>query len=81
MRPLSGEGNRTLLLYDASMQKLTDEVKTALGANIEVRFFQKNATDLCQPADSPTTRNLKTVRRRMWDSKKMEMISNVEWAD
>lgn len=38
-------------------------------------------TGLCQPADSFIIQKIKTVWRRKWDEKKLEMILQNEWVD
>lgn len=66
-RTLDGR-KRIILMENAGGDKQNDEVKDELVAmNTEVRFLLKNATDLCQPADSFVIQEAKTAWRRLWD--------------
>lgn len=60
--------------------KSDEEVKGILKAiNTEIHFFPKNATNLCQPADSFIIQNLKTALRIKWDEKRLQMIEQSMW--
>jgi len=60
--PLPGVKRRVLFLDNCSGHALTEEAKEALRkVNTEVRFLPKNATDLCQPADSFGIQEVKTA--------------------
>lgn len=80
---LLSDGSRRILFVDnASGHKLTEAAREALKiSNTELRFLPKNATDLCQPADSFIIQKIKTVWRRRWDEKRLEMIKKNEWVD
>lgn len=82
MKPLQDGRQRVLYVDNASGHKLTAEAKDALNAsNTVLRFLPKNATDLCQPADSFIIQKIKTVWRRRWDEKRLDMIKKDEWVD
>ena len=50
-------------------------------SSTSLKFLPQNATNLCQPADSFIIQKIKTVWPRMWDKKKLEMITKNEWID
>lgn len=82
LAPLPGEKERVLFVDNASGHKLTSTAIAALRRSCtRLQFLPKNATDLCQPADSFIIQKIKTVWRRMWDQKKLDMITKNEWVD
>lgn len=71
-----------IFLDNASGHALTPEVDHALEKiNIEIRFLQEKATDLCQRADSFIIQKLKSAWRAKWDLKRMSMVTAEEWTD
>lgn len=73
---------RVLYVDNAGGHALTEDVKIALkNSNTELRTLPKNATELCQPADSFVIQKVKTAWRSRWDKKRMEMVTEEEWTD
>ena len=73
---------RVLFVDNAGGHAETEEVRKALEkTNTELRLLPKNATELCQPADSFVIQKVKTAWRTMWDEKRMSMVSNEEWTN
>lgn len=69
-----------MFVDNASGHKLTEAAtETLKDSNTRLRFLPKNATDLCQPADSFIIQQIKTVWSRRWEEKRMEMINKDEW--
>lgn len=82
MSPLPDGRERVLYVDNASGHKLTADAQEALRlSNTVLRFLPKNATDLCQPADSFIIQKIKAVWRRRWDEKRLDMIKKNEWVD
>lgn len=82
MTPCPAGKERVLFVDNASGHKLSEAAKAALKySNTTLRFLPKNATDLCQPADSFIIQQIKTVWRRRWDEKRMDMIKKKQWVD
>lgn len=82
MKALPGDEKWYLYVDNAFGHKCTEVVRAALfKINIVLQFFPKNATDLCQPADSFIIQRIKTVWRRKWGEKKLDMISKEQWVD
>lgn len=70
MSPLPAGKERVLFVDNASGHKVTAAASAALkGSLTKLNFLPKNATDLCQPADSFIIQKIKTVWRRLWDKK------------
>lgn len=71
-----------IFLDNAGCHAESEEVKCYLeNWNMESRYLPKNATDLCQPVDSFIIYKIKNFWRRMWDVKRMKMVTNDEWND
>ena len=82
MAPLPGGKERVLFVDNASGHKMTATAIEALQkSSTSLKFLPKNSTDHCQPADSFIIQKINTVWRRMWDKKKLEMITKNEWID
>lgn len=79
---LSNGEKRILFVDNAGGHSITDTVKNALlRSNTELRLLPKNATDLCQPADSFIIQKVKTAWRKIWDQKRLSMVSEEAWTD
>lgn len=64
------------------MALYTDAAKEALrNSNTELRPLPKNATEICEPADSFVIQKVKTAWCGRWDTKRMGMVSESEWTD
>lgn len=62
--------------------EMTDSVKNALKeSNTVLRYLPKNATELCQPADSFVIQKIKTAWRAKWDKRRMESVEKAEWTN
>lgn len=79
-KPFPDERKRVIYVYNAGGHARNDEVRAALQkSNTELRLLPKNATEICQPADSFVIQKIKTAWRAMWDEKCMEMVTKDEW--
>lgn len=75
MGRLHGLSQRFLYVDNASGHKMAPKALDALAKpNTRLEFLLKNATDLCQRADSFIIQKMKTVWRRRWGEKNFEMI-------
>jgi len=82
VRKLQNGKKRVIFMDNASGHALTDQVRDALSSiNAEIRFLPRNATDLCQPADSFIIQKIKTAWRDKWDTKRLDMTVSEAWTD
>lgn len=82
MSPLPGGKERVLFVDNASGHKKTPTALAAMQkSHTTLHLLPKNATDLFQPADSFIIQNIKTVWRRKWEEKKLQMIRDGKWVD
>lgn len=49
--------------------------------NTTLRVLPKNATHLCQPADSFVIQKIKQRWRKLWDEEKVRLINSREWQE
>ena len=72
----------TYLKSISSGHNASDEQVAKLGAiNASLRFLRKQATQLCQPADSFVIQQIKQGWRALWDEEKVKLKNWSEWQE
>lgn len=81
MSPLSN-GKNDYFHGNAAWHAESEEVQQAFcELNTELRKLPVNASDLWHPEVSFIFQKIKTVRRKLWNKKRMEIVSNDERID
>ena len=71
---------RTIFLDNCSGHLESDMQREKLAKiSAVIKFLPKNATHLCQPADSFVIQNIKQRRRILWDEEKVRLIDSRQW--